>query len=235
MAQEQKKHTIEMTRKRAFAWGLGFVFIMLWMFVLGILVGRGLTPLPIDAQTLKNELEEDIAQSAHHLQKGESMASGPSVVEDQPLDFHEALRKMSPKASYRTQPTPTPKKTVAPASTPSKKRATSAAKAVSSPKSKPKAQPTATPLPETKSADKPVSHDRFTVQVAALKDLDSADRLVKTLRSKGYKAYHVGSNGSGGGRLYRVRVGAFSDRKTAEKTVKRLKTDQMAGFVVSTQ
>lgn len=235
MVQEQKKHTLEITRKRAFVWGLGLFFIMAWMFVLGILVGRGLTPLPIDAREFKKELEQNIAQSAQQKHNGQTPNNGQSVADGRPLGFHEALREPLPKVQYKRQPAQTAKKSTAPTPSPRKKRVTTVAKSTPSPKAQPAAQPKATPPPKSKPADPPSSKNRFTVQVAAFKDLDSADRLVQTLRSKGYKAYHIGADKSGAGRLYRVRVGAFSDRPAAQKMVNRLKTDQMDGLVVSTQ
>ena len=53
---QKKAPTIQLTRKRLLLW-LGLACLaMVWMFILGVLVGRDLSPVHFDVQKLKNEL-----------------------------------------------------------------------------------------------------------------------------------------------------------------------------------
>ncbi|MBW1675855.1 MAG: SPOR domain-containing protein [Deltaproteobacteria bacterium] len=53
---QKKRAPIQLTRKQLFLW-LGLAFLaMVWMFALGILVGRGLSPVRFDVPKLKREL-----------------------------------------------------------------------------------------------------------------------------------------------------------------------------------
>ena len=50
------RFALQLTRKQLFLWfGLAFL-AMVWMFTLGIMVGRGLSPVRFDVQKLKKEL-----------------------------------------------------------------------------------------------------------------------------------------------------------------------------------
>jgi cell division septation protein DedD len=61
----------------------------------------------------------------------------------------------------------------------------------------------------------------FSVQVAAVRTRDEADRLVTRLVSQGYPAYIVRGEGAAAN-FYRVRIGAFPSRESAEKIAKQL-------------
>ena len=76
---------------------------------------------------------------------------------------------------------------------------------------------------------------RFSIQVAAIKNPQSAEQLTAKLRKQGYRAYRIRSEVAGKGVLYRVRVGAFGDRGEANRVLAKLKADNFNGMVVSTQ
>lgn len=61
----------------------------------------------------------------------------------------------------------------------------------------------------------------FLVQVAAYSERARADALVGSLRQKGYNA-EVATDSSSGRTLYKVRVGGFPDRASADRTKERL-------------
>lgn len=55
-ASVKSRFAVQLTRKQLFFW-LGFAFLaMVWMFILGVMVGRGFSPVRFDAQKLKKEL-----------------------------------------------------------------------------------------------------------------------------------------------------------------------------------
>jgi SPOR domain len=61
----------------------------------------------------------------------------------------------------------------------------------------------------------------FSVQVAAVKTQDEAGRMVTRFVSQGYPAYFVRGEGASAN-FYRVRVGTFPDRESAERAAKQL-------------
>ncbi len=245
---EEKKHAYRITRKAALIW-LGLIFfVMGWMFVLGILVGRGTAPIPLKAHKLENELAalkaEIVQKEQAQLQKQAKEGEAPPSE----LGFYEALKEPLPKTRERTvapavvapKPAPEPPKAkpapreaaqapvaptkavTPPAATPPPQKAAAAAKPAAP-------QPTATPAPEA-----PLTPDRYTVQVASFKEIEGADEMVNRLRAKGFPAYHVHMEVPGKGAWFRVRVGAFADRSVAENTLKGLKSQKFGGMVVST-
>ncbi len=72
----------------------------------------------------------------------------------------------------------------------------------------------------------------FTVQVAAYRDREPAETLRTTLAAAGHEAYVVEAQAEGGVR-YRVRVGAFASRETAQDTVARLAREGRAAAYVT--
>ena len=53
---KRSRFALELTRKELFVW-LGVAFLaMVWMFTLGLIVGRGLSPVRFDVEKLKKEL-----------------------------------------------------------------------------------------------------------------------------------------------------------------------------------
>jgi DedD protein len=61
----------------------------------------------------------------------------------------------------------------------------------------------------------------FSVQVAAVQARDEADRIVTRFVTRGYSAYIARGEGTAAN-YYRVRIGAFADRKTAEDVARQL-------------
>jgi cell division septation protein DedD len=65
----------------------------------------------------------------------------------------------------------------------------------------------------------------FVVQVAAVKARGEADTIAKRLSSKGFPSF-VTSPSAGAARVYRVRVGKYSDRREAESVARRLEKEE---------
>jgi len=66
---------------------------------------------------------------------------------------------------------------------------------------------------------------RLAVQVGAFGDAASAEKLVGTLRRKGFPAFVSPGTGDAGAR-WRVRVGPMTSRDEADRTAARLKTEE---------
>ena len=98
------------------------------------------------------------------------------------------------------------------------------------PKMEPKPEPKVEPKPEPKVETKPASEDpiatfakpeMYWVQVAAVSDKLRADALASELSGKGFSA-KVESANTGGGTVYRVRVGPISGQAKADETKSKL-------------
>jgi cell division septation protein DedD len=258
VAQAQKP-MVQITRAGVVIWAALFFFIAGWMFVLGILVGRRAVSLPAEARPLERELT-DLKTAMLEKERGKAEAQADGAADPkQELGFYQALKEARPdtrfKVSRPSEPSRSAAEKAAPAkaSPPKQEVAPAAPTAQSVPA--PKAEPAPAPKTETvKNADPEAQAEapsrvapkpepaaeveppagRFTVQVAAAKEVQSAERLVAQLRSKGYPAYQLRVETADKGVWHRVRVGAFKERQAAEAMLKKLNGDQIKGLIVST-
>jgi len=175
-------------------WFFWLVLVAGANFFLGVLVGRGTSPLRFDIQALQKEiaaLRETEARS--EMERFHQLMSGSG--EDQPLDFYDVLKK-----DDRPRPAPVPKKKIAPVSAAS-------------------AEQTAKRAPDAPSAKKASGPS---VQVAAMREAAAAQRIVERLVSQGFAARSVRIRTADRGTWYRVRIGPFADRQAAKKVRDRL-------------
>lgn len=81
---------LKLTRKQFFLW-LGIAFLaMAWMFTLGIIVGRGLSPVRFDVQKLKKELMA-LKQGALKRDQARFKIEKDKLSGNQGLDFYKIL------------------------------------------------------------------------------------------------------------------------------------------------
>jgi len=144
-----------------------------------------------------------------------------------------APRVFAPQPVAAAAPPPAPRPPVRPAAAPAQKKdapstpnapaqvaKASAAPAVSKATPPPAAaRAIAPPAPAQHVEDTPRSG--FSVQVAAVRERDEADRIVARLVNQGFSGYFVRGEGAAAA-FYRVRVGAFKDRGAAEEAAARL-------------
>jgi len=95
------------------------------------------------------------------------------------------------------------------------------------------ATPTPAPAAAAPAQPKPAQAPRgtFVVQLGSFGSRDNADRLVRDMSAKGFKAF-VAPIRSGGRELYRVRVGPTHDRASAEALAADLKRVGQSGSIV---
>lgn len=207
-----------MTRKGVFLGICLIFFISAWMFVLGVLVGRGTAPVHFDIEVLQNELialKESIIKQVQEKQR----ADVSSIEKNQELDFYEALKgskkdeKLTFKTKEKASPPPSTNKVTTQTSITKKKAPTSLKK-------------------KTKIVSSQAQTGSYMVQVASTKDTQAADRLIKKLSTQGYKAYKTKADVAGKGTWYRVRTGGFGSRDEAEKVNRKLSRLGYKGMVV---
>jgi cell division protein FtsN len=87
---------------------------------------------------------------------------------------------------------------------------------------------------ETVIAATPSAKVRFTVQIASYPDKDMAEEEMKRMKKRGYAAFIVASELEDKGTWYRVRLGSFSNKASAEKLAKELRTKEgLSPFVTA--
>jgi cell division septation protein DedD len=92
--------------------------------------------------------------------------------------------------------------------------------------------PAPKPAPAPAPAAVEPSGSGFAIQVAALKEPDEANAIVKRLAGKGYPAYVVVPP-KGAPSMYRVRVGKYKDRREADTIAAKLeKEEQFKPWIV---
>jgi DedD protein len=85
---------------------------------------------------------------------------------------------------------------------------------------------------EPASVQKPNAKLRYTLQIAAYQEKGLAEDDIKKLKQLGYAAFIVASDVQGKGTWYRVRLGSFSSKASAEKLQKELRAkDGISPFV----
>ena len=73
---------------------------------------------------------------------------------------------------------------------------------------------------------------RYTLQVASYPDKDGAEQDVKKLKQSGFAAFIVSADVPGKGVWYRVRLGSFSNKASAEKLQKDVQAKQGISSIV---
>lgn len=158
-------YAFEFTRKGLVLSLIGGFFVLLWMFVLGVLVGRYLPP-----PYLITELPQEFQQET----------IGPQVKKEIPkpeFTFHETLFKDMDQVR--------------------------------------------------------AIQGYFSVQVAAFKDLETAEDMAQRLRRKGYDAYIATSEISEKGAWHRVKVGHFETEERAKAFVSKIhKAEGIKGALI---
>jgi DedD protein len=219
---------------RRIAWGryLLVFFVAAWMFVLGVLVGRGTAPVHFDTRALQKEL----AALRDAMMKKEREAVEKAIRgedEKAPLEFYEALKKdeldtavQLPSSDVSTAERSMRTKTAETVQLPHKLRTVIMAKKLKKPD-----RPTAKATPATP----PVAIEavgQLTIQVASLKDGAAAERIVANLKKDGYPAYLKRVVIPDQGLWFRVRVGRYKNREQAAADMNRLARSQKKPILV---
>ena len=73
---------------------------------------------------------------------------------------------------------------------------------------------------------------RYTIQVGAYAEKAMADDEARNMKKKGYAAFVVATDIPDKGKWFRIRIGSFSNKQSAEKLAKELKSkDGVDGFI----
>lgn len=217
------------------AWGryLLIFCVAAWMFVLGVLVGRGTAPVRFDTRALQKEL---VALRDAMVKKERKAVEKAIRGEDEkaPLEFYEKLKKDGPDAAFQLGGSPAARdaadrrtKTAVARKLPHKSRA-----AVMAKKGRASVKPASSTAPP-KRPPPALPPGKLTIQVTSLKDGAAAQRIVENLISKGYSAYLSRIVIADKGLWFRVRVGSYNDREQAAADLARLSRDRNNPILVT--
>ena len=207
-----------MSRLALTSWCFGLLLALLWMFLLGLFVGKGITPANINFSEIKKRMMvEGIWPGSGEKGRQESPPPSTTTKKKIPLKDLEFYEKLAKKKEAQLQ---------------------KPAAAKTPPKEKPPATVAAKPPPPTQKKDKgsaqqKPSTDHFTVQLASFKDLTSAKKFASRFRRLKHKATIREVELSGKGRWYRVQVGKLASREEATALANHLaKKYQLNAFVI---
>ncbi len=212
------------SRKGLALWIFLIFFVSAWMFILGILVGRGTAPVKFDIEKLQNELaalKEDVVKEELERFKIDSNAADNKTE----MNFYEELKVTKEEDSLNIDTSdqkkePLPENNV---SEPKKIGPSEEALSVTAhQENKPKT------ISKTD-----ITNKNLTIQVASFKDPNVADKMVEELKKKGFPAYRSLGKIPGKGIWYRVRIGYFSSKSEAGSMLKMLKKDKLNAILVN--
>lgn len=216
--QEDSFREIQLSGKALVFVFMAGVVILVTVFLMGLLVGRGVlaTRGPAGAVTTAAAEVEPPAPPA--------AASGPSstlpATAGEKLSYAERLGSAEPAKEQLKAAA-----TTAPPATPPTPKSESPAPAKS-------AAPPAASAPAAASTSTEPGGTGFAIQVAAIREKDEADLMVKRLAAKGYPAYLL-APAKGAPTVFRVRVGKYKERREADTVAARLqKEEQFKPWIV---
>jgi len=249
-APEFKKPFYVLSRKKIAGWFLVILFLCAWMFILGILVGRGTAPVKFDIAALEKKLEAAKGGDGSDQEKAPATQK-PVIVEDKTkFEFYEALKDSKvdtniPALKTKNDARPGTDKPADKTVSQKAQNETIASSTSPTPPSKKtepqKPAPAAidqkkNPVTEKEKADSIARTNAkgpvYTIQAASVKDPKDADRLVEKLKKRGYPAYRVIGKVSGKGVWFRVRIGEYQNKLEAGRVMNKLKKDGMKPILV---
>jgi len=216
-----KRYQIALTSLSLFLWSIFLFFLLVWIFVLGILVGRGFFPGKVttisDLRAQIQRLQEMVTRKS-----SKEMESIKKSEPDPKLVFYEKLSSKRDEAKKDRQIEK--KREIPKKKQPQKKIETPKKPRLEKKKKKETKVPVKPP--------KPLTDDiQYTVQVASFDDKSKADKMIKKLIDEGLPAYHYEAKVKGK-IYYRIRCGRFMNRKEATIYAGKLARENgIKGFV----
>lgn len=198
-----KKHQIQVSSVTLFLWAFCALFFLAWIFVLGVLVGRGFLP---GADTALTDLKAQVTKLQEMVARSKRGEQGSLKQEgiDENLAFYERLESKREEAKKK-EPSPVP----------SREGAREGDKAG----------------PQEGKGRPPTGKGSYTLQLASLEEKAKAEAMVRDLLARGHEAYFYEVLVEGK-TYYRVRCGRFMTREEAGNYGARLLNElRIRGFV----
>lgn len=244
MSETTEKKELRLDHRHLTMFFLGAVGVCAVFFILGFLVGRGQSyemakkaishqesgesagqvknnlaanlsgqlspdpsmPLQSSAPPLPPSPANESAAPPGKIDKGSATSSSQESATQEAkkdLDFYKGVKESSSKKKYPVESKP-------------------AAKTASSMATKPSTRAGAEKSGPVKPKAVSVGKTSLSLQVAALRNLEDADQLMKKLRAAGYEVYLARPSANSADQLIRVQVGPFSSEAEAAKVKSKL-------------
>ncbi len=233
----KKRFYFELSRTQMFFSIAGGLVILSWVFVLGIIVGRGYVSDTITrafSDQIQKLQQEKKALTDKYLAQGKKTDVPQEEILKPQLDFYNKLSQKDTGNTKMIVPQPTPQ----PA--PGERKAETTPKPPDSVEAKKESKvspPEAKVLTEAKaskeSSKTPNESETFLIQISSYREEDTARSSVKRLKEKGYSAFlRAKEIPEKGGKWFRVQVGPFKSKEDAEKIIKKLGHDGFQGVLL---
>jgi cell division septation protein DedD len=202
----------------------GLFFLLSWIFVLGVLVGRGFIP---ETYTIVSALKKKVHRWQGAVRPEERIPQSPSPEDssgDPELAFYDRLSSKKNEAKRRGGQSGQTR-TISKAN---QKRSPKTTIKIPAPSKKPVVN-------NVKQKEKADQGGRYTVQVASLADKKKAEQLSNDLDKKGHAAYYYAVKVSGQ-TFYRIRCGRFRTKEDAARYAEELaRKERIKGFVLTVE
>jgi cell division septation protein DedD len=221
-----KTYRIEFTRLSLVLWGGGFLFGLFWIFIFGVLVGRGFLPeMLTDVSDIRSQLSA--IQDMMSRERSDEVALSDESETDLEMGFYKNLsgkkedeiEAWAPKKRVAIPKREAPETQTQPqAASPEKNTAQTRVPVLQ------RATPDST-LPR-------IADAQYTVQLASLGEEAKAHEMVEDLEKSGFPAY-IHEREVKGRTYYRVNCGIFTRRGAAEDYAEELfKKKGISGLVM---
>ena len=227
---KSKRYRVDLSRTSLFFWCLGTLFLLAWIFVLGILVGRGFFPQGVETLS-KLRIPIGRLRGVVGSKKTSDLDSIKGLDKNPEFEFYDQLsvKKGELAKKNKSGPEKAGKQTELAKRFETDKRS---AKRVEAPKKNQsnfnKGGGQTKPAGQIKSMD---NGGAYTVQVASLDSESKAVKMADQLKNGGYPAY-VHKVNVKGKKYYRVKCGRFKDKKKAGDFKSLLyQKEKIKGFV----
>lgn len=227
-----------------------YIFLAAWMFLLGIVVGRGTSPVKFDTERFQQRLEFLArSQDEQKVQEAEKVDLSFFGALEHPIptegskraDEAEEIVPMKDGSVTETRsPDKIPMKLSRKTLTDRRhllkksKKGSSESKGEKKNKGNTKSQKISAQKNDSGSrqSDTPKgSSGKYTIQIAAYKDFKDAVTQMAQLEKKGFKSYREKTS-INGETWYRVRAGSFSTLDEAKAFVKKLEKARIKGLII---
>ena len=238
---KKKKYQMELSSTSLVFWVVCLVFFMGWIFVLGILIGRGFLP---GANTAISDLKAQVTKLQEMVSRNKRVDQKPQTKEDidSKLGFYDKLesKKEDKRKPFPESPPEPPKseKAVKPPDTAlaevkadiAKKESLSKKQDIAKSAGPEKKVKEKVPEP-AKPPGKAKGSFRYVIQIAALDERANAEAMVGKLSERGVEAY-IQQTVVKGMTYYRVRCGKFVTKEEAKNYALKLPKEAGTDWLV---
>jgi cell division protein FtsN len=226
----KKRFFIEMSRSQLFLSIAGALFVLCWIFILGIFVGRGYVSDTITrsfSDKIQKLQEEKKALMDKYLVQEKNPDIPKEEVLDPKLDFYDNLSRKETATTLQTTPKPTPKPSPVEGKTGLSRKPESL-------ETKKETKETETEVKAPKMSQENASQNgSIMIQIGSYREEATAQSSVKRLSDKGYQArLRMKDIPQKGGKWFRVQIGPIKTRPEAEKVVKKLEHDGFQAVIL---